>query len=128
MLVERSPLVMLIRQHIVERSLITSLLRERHQLLLQLTRTVEQIIINGDRHGPFLPRRGIRGEPRQDNGVRHERRAQPPTDTSQDPFFEHRDQFAVALLLRVLSIGASTYYAWVKQAEQPCDRDVVDLA
>ncbi|EWM64137.1 LOW QUALITY PROTEIN: transposase, partial [Micromonospora sp. M42] len=40
---------------------------------------------------------------------------------------EHRDQFAVALLLRVLNIGASTYYAWVKQAEQPCDRDVVDL-
>ena len=41
--------------------------------------------------------------------------------------YEHRDQFAVALLLRVLNIGASTYYAWVKQAEQPCDRDVVDL-
>jgi transposase InsO family protein len=40
---------------------------------------------------------------------------------------EYRDQFAVALLLRVLNIGASTYYAWVKQAEQPCDRDVVDL-
>ncbi|WP_229403281.1 IS3 family transposase [Micromonospora okii] len=40
---------------------------------------------------------------------------------------EHRDQFAVALLLRVLNIGASTYYAWVKQAEQPCDRGVVDL-
>ncbi|AXO37085.1 IS3 family transposase [Micromonospora sp. B006] len=40
---------------------------------------------------------------------------------------EHRDQFAVALLLRVLNIGASTYYAWVKQVEQPCDRDVVDL-
>ncbi|BCJ67573.1 IS3 family transposase [Polymorphospora rubra] len=40
---------------------------------------------------------------------------------------EHRDQFAVALLLRVLNIGASTYYAWVKQVEQPCDRDMVDL-
>ncbi|MFE9695207.1 IS3 family transposase [Micromonospora sp. NPDC005806] len=40
---------------------------------------------------------------------------------------EHRDQFTVALLLRVLNIGASTYYAWVRQAEQPCDRDVVDL-
>ncbi|GLY24591.1 IS3 family transposase [Micromonospora sp. NBRC 101691] len=39
---------------------------------------------------------------------------------------EHRDQFAVALLLRVLNVGASTYYAWVKRAEQPCDRDVVD--
>ncbi|MEU1646423.1 IS3 family transposase [Micromonospora zamorensis] len=41
--------------------------------------------------------------------------------------FEHRDQFAVVLLLRVLNIGASTYYAWVRQVEQPCDRDVVDL-
>ncbi|SCF50307.1 IS3 family transposase, partial [Micromonospora carbonacea] len=40
---------------------------------------------------------------------------------------EHRDQFAVALLLRVLNVGASTYYAWVRQAKQPCDRDVVDL-
>ncbi|MEH0974579.1 IS3 family transposase [Micromonospora sp. CPCC 205546] len=40
---------------------------------------------------------------------------------------EHRDQFAVALLLRVLNIGASTYYAWLNQAEQPCDHDVVDL-
>ncbi|MEU5908485.1 hypothetical protein ABZ780_29470 [Micromonospora sp. NPDC047467] len=61
MLVERKPLVMLIRQHIVEPSLITSLLRERHQLLLQLTRTIQQIIINGDRHGLFLPRHGIHG-------------------------------------------------------------------
>ncbi|MET8355197.1 IS3 family transposase, partial [Micromonospora sp. NPDC005206] len=41
--------------------------------------------------------------------------------------YEHRDQFAVALLLRVLNIGASTYYAWAKQAEQPCDRGMVDL-
>jgi transposase InsO family protein len=40
---------------------------------------------------------------------------------------EHRDRFAVALLLRVLGIGESTYYQWVKQAEQPCDRDLVDL-
>lgn len=40
---------------------------------------------------------------------------------------EHRDQFAVALLLRVLNIAESTYYQWVKQAEQPCDRDLVDL-
>ncbi|RAO46695.1 hypothetical protein ONO86_03231 [Micromonospora noduli] len=40
--------------------------------------------------------------------------------------YEHRDQFAVALLLRVLIVGASTYYAWVKQVEQQCDRDVVD--
>ncbi|MCO8271315.1 IS3 family transposase [Actinoplanes sp. TRM 88003] len=40
---------------------------------------------------------------------------------------EHRDRFAVALLLRVLNIAESTYYAWRKQAEQPCDRDLVDL-
>jgi hypothetical protein len=39
---------------------------------------------------------------------------------------EHSDRFAVALLLRVLQIGESTYYAWKKQAEQPCDRDLVD--
>jgi putative transposase len=32
---------------------------------------------------------------------------------------EHCDQFAVALLLRVLGIGESTYYAWKKLAEQP---------
>ena len=40
---------------------------------------------------------------------------------------EHRDLFAVALLLRVLNIAESTYYQWVKQAEQPSDRDLVDL-
>jgi hypothetical protein len=40
---------------------------------------------------------------------------------------EHRDRFAVALLLRVLDIAESTYYQWVRQAEQPCDRDLVDL-
>ncbi len=40
---------------------------------------------------------------------------------------EHRDRFAVALLLRVLQIAESTYYQWVKQAEQPCDRELVDL-
>lgn len=40
---------------------------------------------------------------------------------------EHRDRFAVALLLRVLNIAESTYYQWVKQAEQSCDRDLVDL-
>ena len=40
---------------------------------------------------------------------------------------KHRDRFAVALLLRVLNIAESTYYQWVKQAEQPCDRDLVDL-
>ena len=40
---------------------------------------------------------------------------------------EYRDRFAVALLLRVLQIAESTYYAWVKQAEQPSDRELVDL-
>jgi putative transposase len=40
---------------------------------------------------------------------------------------EHRDRFAVALLLRLLDIAESTYYQWVKQAEQPSDRDLVDL-
>ena len=40
---------------------------------------------------------------------------------------EQSDRFAVVLLLRVLEISESTYYAWRKQAEQPCDRDVVDL-
>ena len=40
---------------------------------------------------------------------------------------EHRDRFAVALLLRVLNIAESTYYQWVKQAEQLSDRDLVDL-
>jgi transposase InsO family protein len=39
---------------------------------------------------------------------------------------EHRDRYAVALLLRVLGIGESTYYGWVKQAAEPCDRDEVD--
>ena len=40
---------------------------------------------------------------------------------------EHQGRFAVALLLRVLDIEESTYYGWVKQAEQPCDRTLVDL-
>jgi putative transposase len=40
---------------------------------------------------------------------------------------EHRDRFAVALLLRVLDIAESTYYQWVKLADRPCDRDLVDL-
>ena len=39
---------------------------------------------------------------------------------------EHRARFAVALLLRVLDIEPSTYYGWVKQAEQPCERDELD--
>jgi transposase InsO family protein len=40
---------------------------------------------------------------------------------------EQSGRFAVALLLRVLEIGESTYYAWRQQVEQPCDRDIVDL-
>jgi putative transposase len=40
---------------------------------------------------------------------------------------EHSGRFAVALLLRVLGIAESTYYQWVRQAEQPSDRDLVDL-
>jgi putative transposase len=40
---------------------------------------------------------------------------------------EHRDRYAVALLLRVLDVAASTYYGWVQQSAQPCDRDLVDL-
>jgi putative transposase len=39
---------------------------------------------------------------------------------------EHRDQYAVALLLRVLGVESSTYYTWVAAAADPCDRDVVD--
>ncbi|MCW6004036.1 IS3 family transposase [Micromonospora sp. CPCC 205371] len=39
---------------------------------------------------------------------------------------EHRDRYAVALLLRVLQITASTYYGWLAKARQPCDRDLVD--
>jgi putative transposase len=40
---------------------------------------------------------------------------------------EQSHRFAVALLLRVLQIGESTFYAWKKQVEQPCDRDMADL-
>ncbi|MEV6602025.1 IS3 family transposase [Actinoplanes sp. NPDC051346] len=39
---------------------------------------------------------------------------------------EPHGRYAVALLLRVLGISESTYYDWVRQAEQPCDRDEVD--
>jgi putative transposase len=39
---------------------------------------------------------------------------------------EHRDRYAVALLLRVLDVSVSTYYGWRQQAERPCDRDEVD--
>lgn len=39
---------------------------------------------------------------------------------------EHRDRFAVALLLRVLDIGESTYYRWQDQAQEPCERADVD--
>src|SRR5689334_13137887 len=40
---------------------------------------------------------------------------------------EHSGRFAVALLLRVLGIGESTYYAWKQRAGESCDRDLVDL-
>jgi putative transposase len=40
---------------------------------------------------------------------------------------EHRDRYAVALLLRVLDVEASTFYGWLRQAEQPCDRALVDV-
>jgi putative transposase len=39
---------------------------------------------------------------------------------------EHHDRYAVALLLRVLNITASTYYGWVRQVAQPCERELVD--
>ena len=39
---------------------------------------------------------------------------------------EHRDQFAVALLLRVLNIAASTYYEWRRQQASPCERAEID--
>jgi hypothetical protein len=39
---------------------------------------------------------------------------------------EHRGSYAVALLLRVLHIEASTYYGWVAAAADPCDREQVD--
>ena len=38
---------------------------------------------------------------------------------------EHRDRFAVALLLRVLGIEESTYYGWVEQAARPCEREIL---
>jgi transposase InsO family protein len=40
---------------------------------------------------------------------------------------EHRDRYAVALLLRVLQITPSTYYGWLAKAVRPCDRELVDL-
>jgi putative transposase len=40
---------------------------------------------------------------------------------------EHSDRYAVALLLRVHDVESSTFYGWLKQVEQPCDRDLVDL-
>jgi transposase InsO family protein len=39
---------------------------------------------------------------------------------------EHRDRYAVALLLRVLQIESSTYYGWLAQAAAPCERAEVD--
>lgn len=39
---------------------------------------------------------------------------------------DHRDRYAVALMLRVLEIAESTYYGWVAALEQPCDRELED--
>jgi putative transposase len=39
---------------------------------------------------------------------------------------EHRGRYAVALLLRVLRVQASTYYGWVARAAEPCEREMVD--
>jgi putative transposase len=39
---------------------------------------------------------------------------------------EHRDRYAVALLLRVLGVESSTYYGWVAAAADPCERDEID--
>ena len=39
---------------------------------------------------------------------------------------EHRDRYAVALLLRVLDMPESTFYARVERVEQPSDRELVD--
>jgi transposase InsO family protein len=39
---------------------------------------------------------------------------------------EHRDRYAVALLVRVLQIESSTYYGWLAQAAAPCERAEVD--
>ncbi|MFY1696618.1 MULTISPECIES: IS3 family transposase [unclassified Solwaraspora] len=41
---------------------------------------------------------------------------------------EHRGRYAVALLLRVLNITASTYYGWRDKTVRPCDRAEVDRA
>ena len=40
---------------------------------------------------------------------------------------EHRDRYAVALLLRVLEIEPSTYYGWVARSDAPCERVEVDF-
>ena len=40
---------------------------------------------------------------------------------------EHRDRYAVALLLRVLDVKPTTYYGWLKQAAAPAERGEVDL-
>jgi hypothetical protein len=39
---------------------------------------------------------------------------------------EHRDRYAVALLLRVLGIAESVYYTWATRAASPCERADVD--
>ncbi len=39
---------------------------------------------------------------------------------------EHSDRYAVALLLRVLGVEPSTYYGWLTQVQEPCEREIVD--
>lgn len=39
----------------------------------------------------------------------------------------HRDQFGVEPILRVLDIEPSTYYGWVAQTSEPCNRAEEDL-
>ncbi len=41
---------------------------------------------------------------------------------------DHKDSFAVALLLRVLNVSSSTYYGWRRQETDPCERAEVDRA
>jgi len=41
---------------------------------------------------------------------------------------EHRDRFGVELILRVLEVSPSTFYGWLAQRRDPCQRRRDDLA
>jgi putative transposase len=41
---------------------------------------------------------------------------------------EHRDRFGVEPILRVLDVPVSTFYGWVAQQRDPCQRQVDDQA